>query len=258
VPRASSAEAAAAISPPANAELPATAKSSDARGAVAPPPDPTPPIATPPIAPSPIATPPIALSPAPRVIAPSEEARLYSEAGKERDPARAVALFDEVARRGGPSANTAAYQAARLVMESGRLAEARARWTILIDRNPGAALDQEARLSLLECELRTDALAAARTELERFLAAYPKSERQPELRFLRAEILRRSGRCADALPDYRAAASSRRADDALYFEAWCTIELGDRDAARRALESYLSRFPRGTHRGDAERGLEKL
>lgn len=151
----------------------------------------------------------------------------------------------------------ATHQAARLLMRLGRYQEALERWTAALERFPGGALDQEARLNLIECAIRKNQLDRARQEVDRFLARHAGSERLPELRFLRAEIARNQGRCADALVDYQAAArGSRSPSDALYFEAWCRLEIGDREGARAALGRYLDKFPHGRHAADARRALE--
>jgi outer membrane protein assembly factor BamD (BamD/ComL family) len=144
-------------------------------------------------------------------------------------------------------------------MEQGRYSQAADRFRRLIARGAGEALDPEARLNLLDCELRLHQLGAARSEVDRFLSKYPNSERLPELLFLRGELLRSSGQCGKALPDYAAALSSpRRGADALYFKAWCQQKTGDRDGAADSLRAYLDRYPSGSHAKEASAGLDAL
>lgn len=194
-------------------------------------------------------------TPPPQPASPPSDEELYRRASADPDLLRARRAFDAIAARSGAFAELAAHQAARIDMRFGRYAEALERWNRVVAQFPRGALDQEARLNQLECALRIGRLAAARQALERFSATHPGSERTGELEFLRGDLARRSGHCAPAIDHYRAAANSRYADDALYFTAWCQLQLGAHEAGRQALTVYLERFPSGHHAADARAGL---
>jgi TolA-binding protein len=195
--------------------------------------------------------------PAPRATD-EDAARIYARARSEQNPTRAIALFDEVATRGGSFAEIAQYQAARLTMNAGRCKEAIDRFRALIGRHPDGAYAQESMLDVLECRIKLGALDTAGGDLEAFLLKYPNSERSPELRFLRAELNRRQDRIAEAAKDYEASLGSRRDQDALFFLAWSKARLGERDAARALLGEYLERYPSKIHGAEARKLLEAL
>ncbi len=176
---------------------------------------------------------------------------LYREATETRDPDHAIALFDRLATSGTQWSEVSAFQSARLQMQRGRCAEAIDRLRSLI----GGTYDPEVRLDVIECRLQLADLGGAERDLDAFLRIHPDSERQADLRFLRAELARKSDRCADAIPDYESAQSSRRGDDALYFDAWCQLHLGRSAAGVETLQRYLERFPHGRHAGEARKKL---
>lgn len=178
---------------------------------------------------------------------------LYRRARKEANPWHAIRLFDRVAAEDNPFAEVSAHQAARLSMRLDRCDEAIARFERSLARSPSGTFAKEARLDILECRVRSGDSEAADAALEDYLARYPGSDKVPELRFLRAEIARKGGRCEEAIPDYRAAQTTGHADDATYFEAWCLLEGGDRAGGLAVLDRYLENFPNGRHAAEASR-----
>ncbi|MFO0723032.1 MAG: outer membrane protein assembly factor BamD [Myxococcota bacterium] len=185
-----------------------------------------------------------------------DEDAVYHAARSANDRERAIALFDEVRAHHGALAEIASGQAAMLMMRAERYADAAARYETMLRSFPTGTLAQEARLGLIECHIRLSDLPRAQRELERFLADFPASERSSDLRFVRAEIARRSDRCGEAIPDYRAASNGNNADDAGYFMAWCLLKSSASDG-RLALERYLQAFPRGKHAAAARDRLSK-
>jgi TolA-binding protein len=143
-------------------------------------------------------------------------------------------------------------------MNGGRASEAIARFRELIERHPDGAYVQESMLDVLECRIKLGQLDAAGGDLSAFLLRYPNSERSPELRFLSAELHRRRGELAAAVPDYESALGSRRDADALFFLAWSKAQLGRNAEARELLTRYLDRYPSKIHASEARDLLERL
>jgi TolA-binding protein/ferric-dicitrate binding protein FerR (iron transport regulator) len=191
-----------------------------------------------------------------RAAVPESTATLYARAKAEEDPARAIRLFDEVVARGDSYAEIASYQAARTAMHAGRCRDAIDRFRDHLARYARGQYALESRLDVIECRIKLGELEAAGGDLEAFLTAYPKSERSPDVLFLRAELHRQKGELKPAMTDYRASTGARHEADALFFEAWCAMQLGEKSAARAAFERYISRYPRGSHVTEAERALE--
>src|SRR5687767_6805836 len=191
----------------------------------------------------------IAPDPTPAIPAPVDWAALYREARAERDPSRAIPMFDRLAKSGTSWAEVSAFQAARLEMRRGRCGEAIDRFMSLM----GGTFDSEARLDVIECQLKLSDLVSAQRSLDNFLSIHPESERQADLRFLRAELMRKRGRCSQAIADYESAEGSRHGDDALYFSAWCKLDAGRTEDGLSTLRRYLEKFPEGRHAGEAKK-----
>lgn len=207
-------------------------------------------------------TPPIPEASAPTRFAPSAPERVdwaarYRQARAERNLDRSVALFDEIAGSGSAYAEMAGHQAARRLMNAKRFRKAAVRFERLIGRFSNASLDQERHLSAIECWIELGEQTNAHRAIRVFLAKYPQSERRSELAFLEGELHRRRGLCAKALPAYSRALSSRRAQDALYFKAWCELDLGQRERGAQTTREYLERYPKGRHAAAARRSLQK-
>ena len=230
---------------PSDADAPATTERAPARRSVS---------TTPEIAPRRAAPPPMPTERAPGA-APITDREAYRRAVAARDPSDALQQLDRIAGGASSYAELAAYRAAVLTMRLGRHGDAAGRLEGIRGKFPAGTLEQEVHLSLIECRTQLGHLPKANTEVASFLARYPKNERRGELRFLRGEIARKDGRCADAIEDYRAAASSRRAEDALYFAAWCALDTGDRAEGEAILRNYLERFESGRHASAAKRAL---
>ena len=183
------------------------------------------------------------------------DADRYQAAVGARDPKGAIAQLDLLAKSDGAYAEIAGHRAARIALSLSRWSEAAERYQALRAKHPRGSYDREARIGLIEARVRGGDVGGARREADAFVVAYPKSERSSELQFLRAEIARQSGQCGEAVDMYASAERSRRRGDALYFKAWCLIELGDDDAGRTALQDYLRAFPGGRHAKRARKGL---
>jgi hypothetical protein len=154
----------------------------------------------------------------------------------------------EPAPASAPDAELAAYKSARAAMRAD-LSAGLTELTAFITTYPHSRFDAEARLSIIECKVRLDRLAAAEPDVADFLTRFPTSERIAEVRFIRAEIQRQiHDRCDLALADYRAAAASPRVgDDARFFRGWCADTLGHTTERDDALRAYLDRAPHGRH-----------
>jgi TolA-binding protein len=190
--------------------------------------------------------------------APVAEGDKYVEAVGSEDTERAITLFDELVASGGPRAELAAYQAARL-SRSRDLNEAVQRYEHLLSTHPSGVFGQEARLDVIECAMQLGKWDKASYHIDVFLDAYPGSERTAEVHFLRAEVARRGHDCAAAIPDYDAALSSpRRVGDAMFFKAWCLLSHEKADEALPYLERYLERFPTGRHATEARKRVTEI
>ncbi|MBI3183061.1 MAG: tetratricopeptide repeat protein [Myxococcales bacterium] len=203
----------------------------------------------------------------------SLEARLASAAPEEREElsyqlataltrrgryGEAVRLYESLARGGGRHAELSAYEVGRLKKRYlGDRAGAVAAFADYRARFPRGALRPEVDLSLIEAHLEAGSFSAALAEMDSFLATHPSSERRGEVLLLRANVLRERGEHERALADYLELVEvpGTLGDDASYFAASCERATGRLEAARARLEHYLSRYPTGRHRLEAERNL---
>jgi len=134
-------------------------------------------------------------------------------------------------------------------------ARARDAFDLYRARYPHGALIAEVDLAILELEVDAHRDAAALADSQRFLAMHPGSERVDEVRLLRGNLLRDGDRCREALDEYATIRTPPFSDHALYSTAYCQRKLGDRLAAAATLRSYLTRFPNGAHRAEAQQAL---
>jgi hypothetical protein len=121
--------------------------------------------------------------------------------------------------------------------------------------NDGAFADELA-LVRLEAQLALGDRSGALATLDAL--PLPDGPRGAELLVLRAELRAETRRWREAIDDYsrdRSAATSPIAERALFGLARCRLEVGEVDAARAGLQTYLKRFPAGRFATDARRIL---
>jgi outer membrane protein assembly factor BamD (BamD/ComL family) len=140
----------------------------------------------------------------------------------------------------------------RRLHDAGR---ASAAYHLYRSRYPHGALLPEVDLGILELEVDGHSDAAALADSTRFLATHPTSERVDQVHLLRGNLLRDGGDCRGALTDYALVHTAPLTDHAAYSTAYCQRKLGDRVVAAATLRDYLTRFPAGAHRVEAERAL---
>jgi TolA-binding protein len=157
---------------------------------------------------------------------------------------------------GGPGADIALYELANVRRRYlGDVAGALAALQRYQTAYPQGALLQETEISMIELELASPDPGAALSQINRFLSAYPNSERTPEVYWLRGNLLRAHRDFAGALESYQRVQGGDREEEALYFRAVCQERLGQIDAAAETLRTYLQRFPSASHAADARRAL---
>jgi TolA-binding protein len=168
------------------------------------------------------------------------------------DAARA---FEVVANGHGPRADLALYELGRILqLHLGRPEGALESYLRYEREYPRGSLSQEVEISAIELELQRRDLNAALGQMGGFLERHPNSERAPEVHLLRGDVLRERGDCKAALAEYQRA-DAPRADDALFFTAWCQQKLGRRDDAGKSFTEYLKQFSSGRHAAEARAAL---
>lgn len=129
---------------------------------------------------------------------------------------------------------------ARIEVQLGELSTAETRLQTLTRENPSA----EASLLLARIALREDRLLDAEARLDRLasqLEQAPDRAFSAELAFLRGRLLEKQGRVRDALDAYAEAVSLDGLDvEYRLAAAELRLVLGNADAARQELESYLA------------------
>jgi TolA-binding protein len=175
------------------------------------------------------------------------------------DPRRALALYQRLAERGGPSAENALYEIGGIYHD--QLAsprEALAAWERYRARYPRGLLRAEADLSIVDTLAGLGESTRALNEALSFLKRYPHSERRGEVARVAGDLYRTRGNCRAAVGFYQTALDARLAgdegDDAAWSRASCLIALGDAGAPA-AVREYLARHPHGRHVADAARAL---
>ena len=186
-------------------------------------------------------------------------ATLGANASTARD---AVACYLVVARDGGPAAETALFEIARLRRDvlgdgAGALAalqEARTRF-------PTGRLRQEVDLSIVELLPDLNRHNEAIEEIGRLLAEGHDLERTAELRVMRGDIYREVLEdFGHAERDYAAAEEARAptVGDATFLRGVCLQALGRTAEARATFERYLAAAGAERFADEARRRLQRL
>jgi tetratricopeptide (TPR) repeat protein len=175
------------------------------------------------------------------------------------DPRRALALYERLASRGGPSAENAMYEIGGIYHDQLKQpGKALAAWERYRSRYPNGLLRAEADLSVIDTLASLDEGTRTLNEALAFLKRYPHSERRGEVARVVGDIYRGRGNCGAAADFYRvvqgAKVSPDDADDAAFGQAACLYATRD-ESASAALHAYLTQNPRGRHARDATRLL---
>jgi TolA-binding protein len=212
-------------------------------------------------APKPVPIPPLVMpapqaAPAPTPTPPQryEEALDLERAGHY---AEAAQRLQAVVAQHEPHADLALYELGRLEQRQLHdLPSARDAFSTYVSDYPHGSLQQEVRLSLIEVDTALSRSKEALSLASSFLESYPSSERAPDVRLLRANLLREQGRCDDALADYRQlVAHPTLGEEALFFTAWCQRQGDHLDDAEASLHDLLQRFPNGRYAAEARAAL---
>jgi hypothetical protein len=173
-------------------------------------------------------------------------------AEREGDLAGSAALFAQLAQGQGPRAANALYELARLRLRDLHQPEAALDAAAEYARRfPDGALAQETALTGIEARVQLAQDQRALDELDIFLRRFPGSEREGEVRWLRASLLLRRHDCAAARGDLETLSiDPLRADDAAFSLAGCARP------PLPALRDYLGRFPAGRHAAEARARLD--
>jgi outer membrane protein assembly factor BamD (BamD/ComL family) len=183
------------------------------------------------------------------------QARVARSAG---DSHRALGLYRALAEKGGAAGENAEYEIARLLRDNlHQPREAVSAWRLYRAQHPRGLLRIETDISVIETLVAMGDKTAAVAEATDFMRRYPDSERRAAIARLAGDLLRERGACDDAVAAYDVALTSshgRRevSDSASFHRAVCLLR-GDRDAGMAALQSYLTAFPAGGFRAEAQR-----
>jgi TolA-binding protein len=214
------------------------------------------------LAPLPLVVPPPPSLAAPQPVAsPIPSAPEHYEEGLDLERsgryADAAQRFQTVLANQDPHGDLALYELGRLDQRQLHdLAGARDAFSRYLDDYPHGSLQQEVRLSLMEVDAALSKSREALGQASSFLESYPSSERAPDVRLLRANLLREKGRCDDALADYRQlVAHPTLGEEALFFSAWCQRQDDRLDDAEASLRELLQRFPNGRYASEARAAL---
>jgi TolA-binding protein len=147
----------------------------------------------------------------------------------------------------------------RFKRDGGDNARAIAAWREYLDRYPTGALAPEASQGILTALIDDRRFSEAVEEADRYLDRFAqKGARAEEVMLVRANLLLDHLNAPErSLEAYRAIASSAERsdirDEATFAIARSLRALGKKAESRAALDAYLSRFPNGAHRTDAEK-----
>ncbi|MEO5770041.1 MAG: FecR family protein [Polyangia bacterium] len=204
---------------------------------------------------------PPAIAPPPPAAAPVNTTPLAVQARSARaagDSRRALGLYRALAEQGGAAGENAEYEIARLLRDNlHQPREAVSAWRLYRAQHPRGLLRVETDISVIETLVALGDKTAAVAEATDFMRRYPDSERCAEVARLAGDLLRERGACEDAVVAYDVALGRshvRRevSDSSSYYRAVCLLR-ADRGAGVAALQSYLTAFPAGGFRGEAQR-----
>jgi hypothetical protein len=183
-----------------------------------------------------------------------EEAR---EARKIGDAPRALALYGQLARAGGPLAETSLWEMGSIQeKELHDPRQALEVWAHYRALYPRGQFREETDLSVIEALARLGEERRALEEALSFLRKHPASERRGEVARVAGDLQRTRGDCKAAAALYETALASRLSDadaeNTAFHRAACLAQLHD-PAAAEAARAYLSRFPAGAHAAEVKR-----
>jgi len=192
-------------------------------------------------------------------IALAAQARAARLAG---EPRKALALYRTLAQRGGPTAENAEYEIARVLRDGlHQPADAVAAWRAYRAQHPRGLLRVESDISIIETLLAMSEKSAALAEAQEFVRRFPDGERRGEIGAMAADLLRERGDFRGAVAEYDGALASGRcrrdlAESASFHRAVSVLH-DDRDAGIKGLKAYVDSFPSGRFRASAERLLRE-
>jgi tetratricopeptide (TPR) repeat protein len=166
--------------------------------------------------------------------------------------------YAQVALGSGLAAQNALFALGQLDHTAHRLDSAVQYFHAYVQRYPDGALWPEAAAGMLTARLEQHAWPQALQAAELYLARAPRGARGPEVRLIRANLLREhTGQLREALQAYQALAEddvpAAVRSEALFGTALAANHLGRFDAARDALQAYAREFPQGAHAAEVAR-----
>ena len=166
--------------------------------------------------------------------------------------------YAQVALGSGLAAQNALFALGQLDLAANRLPSAVQYFHAYAQRYPDGALWPEATAGMLTARLAEHAWPQALEAAELYLARAPGGARGPEVRLIRANLLREhTGQLQEALQAYQALAQdgvpATVRSEALFGIALSASRLGRVAAARDALDAYAREFPQGVHADDVAR-----
>jgi len=213
------------------------------------------------ISPAAAATNPPAAAPA----VPSSDAALAIQARAARlggEPRKALALYRTLAQHGGPTAENAEYEVARVLRDGlHQPAEAVSAWRAYRMQHPRGLRRVESDISIIETLLAMNEKSAALAEAQEFVRRFPDGERRGEIGAMAADLLRERGDFRAAVAEYDGALATGRCRrdlaDGISFHRAVSVLHDDRDAGLKNLKAYLDSFPSGRFRASADRLLRE-
>lgn len=174
------------------------------------------------------------------------------------DPEARRGCYAHAALGAGLAAENALFALGQLDQEAHRLDSALQYFQSYLQRYPDGALAPEATAGVLTARLEQRAWPQALAAADAYLARVPHGGRGPEVRLIRANLLREhAGQLRAALAGYRELLGGdvppAVRSEALFGEALVCARLGDAEGARAALAAYAQQFPAGPHAAEVAR-----